>query len=75
MRAHTRRAASDAARIGGPDASSLLGLMERTLADPSADLDRLDRVAAIYERALAREAEQAFAAALIQMQRRLPVLG
>jgi hypothetical protein len=48
--------------------------MERSLADPSADLDRLDRVAVIYERALAREAEQAFARALIQMQRRLPVL-
>ena len=57
-----------------PGASSLLELMERTLADPSADLDRLDRVAVIYERALAREAEQAFARALIQMQRRLPVL-
>jgi len=48
--------------------------MERSLADPSADLDRLDRVAVIYERALAREAEQKFALALIQMQRRLPVL-
>jgi len=48
--------------------------MERSLADPDADLDRLDRVAVIYERALAREAEQAFASALIQMQRRLPVL-
>jgi hypothetical protein len=74
MRAHTRRTASDVARTGGAGALSLFGLMERTLADPSADLDRLDRVAAIYERALAREAEQAFAAALIQMQRRLPVL-
>jgi hypothetical protein len=48
--------------------------MERSLADPSADLERLDRVAVIYERALSREAEQAFARALIQMQRRLPVL-
>ncbi len=48
--------------------------MERSLADPGADLDRLDRVAVIYERALAREAEQKFAVALIQMQRRLPVL-
>jgi hypothetical protein len=74
MRAHARRAASDVARMGGAGALSLFGLMERTLADPSADLDRLDRVAALYERALAREAEQAFAAALIQMQRRLPVL-
>jgi hypothetical protein len=74
MRAHARRTASDVVRLGGPDALSLFGLMERTLADPSADLDRLDRVAALYERALARAAEQKFAAALIQMQRRLPVL-
>ena len=73
MRARARRAGGDA-RGTGPAASSLLALMERSLADPSADLDRLDRVAMIYERALAREAEQAFARALIQMQRRLPVL-
>ncbi len=73
MRARTRLATGDAAPRGG-DASSLLELMEQALADPSADLDRLGRVAAIYERALVREAEQAFAAALIQMQRRLPVL-
>ncbi|HLK25632.1 MAG TPA: ERF family protein [Caulobacteraceae bacterium] len=37
-------------------------------------MDRLDRVAALLERTLARQAEQRFAAALIQMQRRLPVL-
>jgi hypothetical protein len=72
--ARTRRAASDARRLAVPGASSLLELMERSLADPSADLDRLDRIAVIYERALSREAEQAFARALIQMQRRLPVL-
>ena len=74
MRARARRARGDARGAGTPDASSLLELMEQWLADPSADLDRLDRVAVIYERALAREAEQAFALALIQMQRRLPVL-
>jgi hypothetical protein len=73
MTARTRRAGSGSR--GAPvDASSLLELMERSLADPGADLDRLDRIAVIYERALAREAEQKFALALIQMQRRLPVL-
>src|SRR5271167_2334474 len=74
MTTRTRRAAGDARRIAPPDSTSLLELMERSLADPGADLDRLDRVAVIYERALAREAEQKFALALIQMQRRLPVL-
>jgi hypothetical protein len=73
MRSHARRTGGSA-RSAGPGASSLLELMERSLADPSADLERLDRVAVIYERAQAREAEQAFARALIQMQRRLPVL-
>ena len=72
--AHEEERRGDARRIAVPGASSLLELMERSLADPGADLDRLDRVAVIYERALAREAEQAFARALIQMQRRLPVL-
>ncbi len=72
MRVRARRAGGDARGVAA--GASLLELMERSLADPSADLDRLDRVAVIYERALAREAEQAFARALIRMQRRLPVL-
>ncbi len=72
MRARTRRAGGDARGVAA--GASLRELMERSLADPGADLDRLDRIAVIYERALAREAEQAFAHALIQMQRRLPVL-
>ncbi len=72
MRARTRRAGGDARGVAA--GASLRELMERSLADPGADLDRLDRIAVIYERALAREAEQAFARALIQMQRRLPVL-
>ncbi len=73
MRVRARRAGGDARGVAA-GASSLLELMERTLADPGADLDRLDRIAVIYERALEREAEQAFARALIRMQRRLPVL-
>ncbi len=74
MRAHAGRAAGEAARVGSPDASGLLELMERALAEPSADFVHPGQIAAIYERALTREAEQKFAAALIQMQRRLPVL-
>ena len=74
MRVRPRRRAGGGARSLAAEESGLVGLMQRTLADPDADLERLDRVAQIYERSLAREAEQAFAAALIQMQRRLPVL-
>ena len=57
MRARVRREGGDTRGVAA-EASSLLELMERWLADPSADLDRLDRVAGSYERALSREAEQ-----------------
>jgi len=56
------------------DAAALLRLMERAVADPATGLDRLDRLAAMYERAVAREAEATFNAALVKMQSKLPVL-
>ena len=56
------------------DASVLWRVIERAAADPSVDLDRLDRLSRVYERMVAREAETRFNAALVKLQPQLPVL-
>jgi hypothetical protein len=40
--------------------SQLLAVLSRMMADPSVDIDRIERGAALYERALARDMETAF---------------
>jgi len=56
------------------DAAALLRVLERAAADPNSDLERLDRLAALYERMVAREAEMKFNIALVKLQPKLPVL-
>jgi hypothetical protein len=56
------------------DGSALLRAIDRAAADPNVGLDRLDHLTALYERALAREAEATFNAALAKLQPKLPVL-
>jgi hypothetical protein len=71
-----QRAASQpvAGNVIATDASVLLHVVERAAADPAADIERLERLAAMYERAVAREVEAKFNAALVKMQPKLPVL-
>jgi predicted RecB family endonuclease len=56
------------------DASALLRVLERAAADPNSDVERLDRLATIYERMVSREAETKFNTALVKLQPKLPVL-
>jgi hypothetical protein len=56
------------------DAAALLRVLDRAAADPNSDLERLDRLATLYERMVAREAERKFNAALVKLQPKLPVL-
>jgi hypothetical protein len=56
------------------DAAALLRVLERAVADPTSDVERLDRLAVLYERMVSREAETKFNAALVKLQPRLPVL-
>jgi hypothetical protein len=52
--------------LGAPpvdSSSTVLGLIERVALDPQADVEKLDRVMAMYERLNAREAELAYNAA------------
>lgn len=51
---------------------ALLGLIERAAADPAVDLDRMERMYAMYERAAARTAKSAFIDALMAAKSALP---
>lgn len=49
-------------------ANQLLAVLSRMMADPSVDIERIERGAALYERALARDAETAFNSAMAAAQ-------
>jgi len=49
-------------------ANQLLAVLSRMMADPSVDIERIERGAALYERALARDAETAFNTAMAHAQ-------
>jgi hypothetical protein len=49
-------------------ANQLLAVLSRMMSDPSVDIERIERGAALYERALARDAEMAFNAAMAAAQ-------
>lgn len=54
------------------EAVALLGLIERAAADPAVDLDRMERMYAMYERATARTAKSAYLDALMSAKGKLP---
>jgi hypothetical protein len=60
--------------VVGGDRSMLLRILERGAADPNVPIERLDRLALLYERMVVREAETKFNAALVRMQPKLPML-
>jgi hypothetical protein len=51
--------------------STVLALIERVALDPRADVDKLERLAAMYERLKAKEAEMAFNAAKARILKKL----
>ena len=62
--AATEQSEEQIARIPGAppvdSSSTVLGLIERVALDPQADVEKLDRVMAMYERLKAKEAELAY---------------
>lgn len=56
------------------EAETFLAMIERAARDPSIDLDRMERLTAMYERSKARAAEAEFTAALTDLQAELPVI-
>lgn len=56
------------------EAAALIGMIERAAADPAIDIERVERMYAMYERAAARNARSAYDDALALMQPELPVI-
>lgn len=56
------------------EAANIMQVIGRAAADPNTDVDKLERLMAMYERIEANKARTAYAAALAQMQPELPVI-
>ena len=56
------------------EAAALIGMIERAAADPSIDIDRIERMYVMYERAAVRNAKASYDAALSLMQPSLPII-
>jgi hypothetical protein len=67
--------AADRAPVINADASSIMAVISRAAADPSTDVDKLERLLGMYERITERGAKAAYTAALAVMQPELPIIG
>jgi hypothetical protein len=57
------------------DATSIMAVIDRAARDPSVNIDKLERMMAMYERVTDRTAKAAYSDALSQMQPELPVIA
>lgn len=55
--------------------TSIMAVISRAAADPSCDIDKMERLLQMHERMQAKEAEQAFNAAMAQMQCDIPTVS
>lgn len=53
------------------DASSIMAVISRAASDPNTDVDKLERLTALYERITARTSEQEFNAAMTEAQKEM----
>lgn len=58
-----------------PQANATLAMIERLVVDPNADIDKLERMIALQEKVLAKQAEAAFNQDLAVMQASLPCIA
>jgi hypothetical protein len=56
------------------EAAALISMIERAAADPSVDIDRIERMYAMYERATARSAQSAYLSALAKARAEMPTI-
>lgn len=68
--AHTEEAAVPALAEG----SAIIQMIERAVLDPRVDIDKMERLLAMQERVMERNARVAFTVALAEMQPKLPVI-
>lgn len=55
--------------------TSILAVISRAATDPTCDIEKMERLMAMHERMQAKNAEQAFNAAMAQMQCEIPTVG
>lgn len=73
MNAVTKPAETAVAEVQDYSAG-ILSVIERAVRDPSVDIDKMERLFALQERVLEREAKAAFTAAKVRMAPRLPAI-
>lgn len=61
--------------LQAPQDTSILAVISRAAADPSCDIDKMERLLQMHERMQAKESESAFNAAMAQMQCEIPTVG
>lgn len=65
----------DEARAANPtEVTAFVQMIERAAANPAVDVDKMERLLAMQERVLERNARAAFTAALAELQPKLPVI-
>lgn len=57
------------------EATSILAVIERAARDPSVDIERMERLLAMHERIIERQATASYASALSRMQPELPIIA
>lgn len=57
------------------EANAIVSIIERAARDPSVDIDKMERLMAMHERVVARNAQAAFDTALAELQPELPVIS
>lgn len=57
------------------ESATILSVIQRAAADPHCDIEKMERLMAMHERMQAKSAEQAFNAAMAQMQCEIPTVG
>ena len=57
-----------------PESTSIIQVIERAALNPAVDIEKMERLLAMQERILARNAKSAYAAALAQLQPDLPTI-
>lgn len=57
------------------ESAAILSVIERAARDPQVDIDKMERLMAMHERMLARQAKAAYNDALAQLQPKLPVVS
>lgn len=75
MSALIEQQSNQSMQIAPSQDTSIMAVISRAAADPTCDIEKMERLLAMHERMQAKTAEQAFNAAMAQMQCEIPTVG